>query len=366
MPAQDILTGLNSAIPSILSQLETINRQINFATKAPNVVSVESARNRDGRIISDSRGNPELDFKPIESETFVGITASRRNAKPFIIGFIPPDNPINFVPIQTAFDQVSTINTGPSTLLPAQGSGGVSLTGQVIRNFGNDGLVKKQWVSFSRSEFRDAMYESYKKQTGREPTEAWLRMACAQVWLETGALASGDTIRAPNYNLGATHATAHGVDYMYARDANGNYISEVRGKQRFIVTTATPTESSVPQPSSGSWYISDDYRPVTDGQGRSANQPYRQSYWAFPDLQSAVDYQASLLIVRWPNTVYATNEEEYVDALTERAGNHYFEAPKSVYQKNLETQARVYDREFPEPKGTTQPCLLYTSPSPRD
>jgi hypothetical protein len=115
MASNNILAGINNAIPSILSQLETINRQINFATKAPNAISENQAKSRDGRVISDSRGNPELDFKPIESEIYTGITASKRNPKPFIIGFIPPDNPINFVPIKAIRSSVAAIEANQNS-----------------------------------------------------------------------------------------------------------------------------------------------------------------------------------------------------------------------------------------------------------
>ena len=87
-----------------------INRQINFATKAPNTISEASVRNKDNRIVGNSRGRPELDFKPIQSEMYTGITASRRNSKPFIIGFIPPDNPINFVPIKGIRSVVTAVD----------------------------------------------------------------------------------------------------------------------------------------------------------------------------------------------------------------------------------------------------------------
>lgn len=47
--------------------------------------------------------------------TFQTFTAARRALKPFIVGMIPPDTPVNFVPIKRDLQQVSAIQGGVAT-----------------------------------------------------------------------------------------------------------------------------------------------------------------------------------------------------------------------------------------------------------
>ena len=91
--ASIILQNLQNPYPNILDRLEGLNRQLNFAT---------------------SKFGTESQFGT--------LTASTRNYKPFIIGFIPPDNPVNFIPIAASKQKITvkTVgdppNTGPEKL----------------------------------------------------------------------------------------------------------------------------------------------------------------------------------------------------------------------------------------------------------
>jgi hypothetical protein len=77
-----IVNRINNPFPAILSNLEQLNKQLNFAISA-----IEPG-----------------------GDTFGTLTASRPNAKPFIVGFIPPDNPVNFIPIASTKTQIAKID----------------------------------------------------------------------------------------------------------------------------------------------------------------------------------------------------------------------------------------------------------------
>lgn len=86
-----IYDKLLNPYPVLLSYLEQLNRQIN------------------------------LDIASFNPERFGSLTAARRSGKPFIIGIIPPDNIVNFMPVETKKQTVQDLGTskGASSSSPA-------------------------------------------------------------------------------------------------------------------------------------------------------------------------------------------------------------------------------------------------------
>jgi len=72
--------------PNVLSYLEQINSQLQVALAA--------APTESGSSFSTQLGT---------------LTASRRNSKPFIVGFIPPDNEVNFIPVARQLQEVGSV-----------------------------------------------------------------------------------------------------------------------------------------------------------------------------------------------------------------------------------------------------------------
>lgn len=79
-----LVNGITNPAPSILSFLDSINRQLNLQ-------------------FSDATNGG--------SNSFGTLTASKRPVKPFIIGFIPPDNPVNFVPVQSGQIKIGDVTS---------------------------------------------------------------------------------------------------------------------------------------------------------------------------------------------------------------------------------------------------------------
>jgi len=105
MTAAGFWDRLEHPAPAITSLLEKLERQLSIGF-----------------------ANADL---PDGGSTFGTLTASRRNSKPFIIGFIAPDNPINFIPIQSVKVQVDSLTSQAGTSAPVTGAG----AGQLGPNF---------------------------------------------------------------------------------------------------------------------------------------------------------------------------------------------------------------------------------------
>lgn len=105
MTAIGFQNRLTNPAPAITAFLEKLERQLNI-----------------GFANADS---------PDGSSTYGTLTASRRNSKPFIVGFIAPDNPINFIPVQSVKVQAGSLTSQAGTPPPVTGAG----SGQLGPNF---------------------------------------------------------------------------------------------------------------------------------------------------------------------------------------------------------------------------------------
>lgn len=102
--AHDILSKINFPAPTVLAALDALERQLTLE-------------------YSDAEGD--------DGTRFGTLTASRRNTKPFVVGFIPPDNAVNFIPIERNPVEVGTIGGVTGNAEPTAGAG----AGQLGPNF---------------------------------------------------------------------------------------------------------------------------------------------------------------------------------------------------------------------------------------
>jgi hypothetical protein len=96
-----VINRIADPAPNVLPFLEQINGQLQIALAA--------APKEQGNEYSTELGT---------------LTASRRNSKPFIVGFIPPDNPVNFVPIARQLQKVGATGTGKAAPTGTAGAAG--------------------------------------------------------------------------------------------------------------------------------------------------------------------------------------------------------------------------------------------------
>lgn len=307
----DIFTGLNNPLPNILGQLEGINRQVNFFTKSPEPL--------DGTGLSP----------------FVGIAAVRRNYKPFIIGFIPPDNPINYVPIKSAEIEISKIPPYGSTL------NGKTPTLKYKPQLKNIGLVGKKIERVPVAELRQSIIDSYTRLTGVAPSEIFIRNAMAQTYVEAGMVQSpkGDYVAAPCFQLAGIHCGKPG-QYTYRTNPDGSYKFNTQGKLK-VAVYADETSPPVP-PGGGGYYLDTDYNPVKGG----GSLPYQTYFRAYSSIDEATEHYVSQIVGKWPGTTTAATEEEFVNALLDTSnGGPYFTAPPDYYLKGIRTRGSQYDAQ---------------------
>jgi hypothetical protein len=218
---------------------------------------------------------------------------ARKNFKPFIVGIIPPDVPIDFIPfkkIQTSVADIQSqpfptgANTSPSGNT-AQGSGPlVTVKNKPV--FGNAGLLQKTSQTSSVGDVRQSVYENFYKQSGVYPSENMVNWVTAQIMVERGGTSS--SIPTTNFNFGNTHAS---------------------GSRAPVGQTPTP-------PKGGSYYLSQD----TDKDGT----PYAVYYGAHTSLDDGVSAQVYYLMNNWNGAVNATTLDGYnAGLLPNGAGGHY-------------------------------------------
>lgn len=252
--------------------------------------------------------------------TYVGtVTGAKRNAKPFIVGFIIPDVPINFIPITESKKQVgevtsssgtSGVSGGPS-FSPIAVGGVPSSTGQPL----TPGLQTKVSSSFSPRDFRNGLIAAYTAKLGHPPTEAQLSLIYAQCILETGGGAGG----LYNYNYGNVHAGGGTAKYVNNDPKQG-------------IIGGPP-----PEPTGGSYYL------TTDSEN---GVPYACYMRAYPSATDGARGQIDALFGNWPKTATSSTPEEFNDALKPGPGHDYYTAPKEVYLSGLRAQQMAYYKQF--------------------
>ena len=300
--------------PNIMSHLAQINGRLQtFLTSAPGETG------QSGNLVLGT------------------LTASRRNSKPFIIGFIPPDVPVNYIPIK---------KTGQSVLdIPGFKSGpGAPKIGNIDSNkylpFPPKLKQKRVRRPVSQAELRQGLIDAYVRITGVLPSPGVLRNMWAQKALENG-LYGNKKVGTWNYNLGSSHAG--GLAGSYNKDADGNR------------QPGNGIEKEVKEPSTGTWYISDDHHALKPGQktvaqGGKGPDSYPVAFHSFDNLADASSYAVALLSDSYPGTLTAETPEAYNNALLPSRGigqprvvGHDYHVGGDGYQRSLEIQGRLYN-----------------------
>lgn len=277
---------------------------------------------------------------------FTSGTASRRNSKLFVVGIIPPDVPVNFIP----FDRVSSAVPPPVT--PAAPTTNAKSNGKVPST-GNGGEVPRAFQSFKAEDLRQSIYNAYVNATGQAPTENTLAIMYCQCLIENGTRKNPDVIYATNYNLGSTHS--FGQKHAFFEDNNIN--NDAPGFE---------------PPSSGTYYIWRDSTKGFEGDGetpREGSRAFKVAFNSFGTLQDGANFQVANLVRGWPGAANAQTPQEFVDATkpipgqrptpqnpdaTGRAG--YYGVSADEYRRGIESQlAGYYQRFGNNPLGSNQP-----------
>lgn len=220
------------------------------------------------------------------AETFGSAVPARRNFKPFIVGIIPPDIPVNFIPFKKTLSSVADIQ---GTSFPL-GSSTLSspVTSSVTVTTGNRGLDQRVSVRTPTSEIRQSVYNNFFKQTGQYPSADMVNWMTAQMMLEQGGNTS--YIPSTNFNFGNTQASGGSIG-------------------------GTP-----PTPSSGSYFLGQGSYPKPDG----TQQSYSVYYHSFQNADDGVAYQVNRILTSWNGAANATDITGYRDGLLPGRPKNYF------------------------------------------
>lgn len=275
----NIASKISVPVTSILSYLQSLAQPRGFGLAAP------------GNVSSTVYGTP---------------VAARKNFKPFIVGLIPPDVPVDFIPFKRVQNRLVDIQ--PDALPAAAGNSpapGGQVRATVKVSTGNRGQEQKVSQTALTKDVRKAVYESYFKQTGVYPSDQLVNWMTAQMMVEQGGNVS--RISTKNFNFGNTHASG----------------------------SRAPVGEVPKPPSGGSYYLGVDYD--------SKNQPYATYFNSFQTLDDGVAYQVNRILVKWPDAANATTIEEYGAGLLPGAPGNYHETRPELYLRGLKLQTDRLD-----------------------
>lgn len=295
---------------------------------------------------------------PDPSPGFGTLTASRRPSKPFIIGFIPPDNEVNFIPVERTFSAVKTIS--PNEKQATSGTSAVNPK----RNNGPATEYARELKNFSAEELRAALFKAYKEVTGKTPSEATLGVLYSQVQVENGRYPGAKSMSAPNYNLGASH-----VSYNSGQKI-GRYLFD--NEQLKIVDPS----SGLVKPRYGDYFYATDHDGPPGGKGAGFGRPFHVAFNSFKNLKDGAAFQISI-VGGWSGALDAQSPEEYIElvkpikddpttAENERRSG-YFGADPEHYGKRLREFYDAYREQFPNPMGNPdKPSIQLPSDLPQE
>lgn len=278
-----------------------------------------------------------------EVSNFRSTVSARKNFKPFIVGIIPPDVPIDFIPFKRVQSSVADIQSQPfPTSANTSPSGndsagaGPRVTAKNNPVFGNDGLQQKVRQNSPVGDIRQSVYENYYRQSGVYPSENMVNWITAQIMLERGGTAQ--SVPTYNFNFGNTHAGGGTADLngvSNEKEAYNNYI--------------TPD----PPPKGGSYYASVDTRVVPkSANAPTGNQFYAVYYGSYKTLDDGIAGQIHFLMNNWNDAMNATTLDEYnAGLLPNGAGGKYNYHGVSQEDYTRKMQARVNQIEAQVAQG---------------
>lgn len=122
------------------------------------------------------------------------LTGIKRNAKPFIVGIVPPDNPLNFVPFETSVTPLFSSGLSPSEQPQKFSSASKSSEYPNVRD--------KRITPVKEIDIAVAIYDNLLKiGYTRAQAERVAPFIAGQTCAEHGKFKNGDTYNLTNYNL---------------------------------------------------------------------------------------------------------------------------------------------------------------------
>ena len=296
------------------------------------------------------------------NDQFFATCTGARNWKPFIIGILAPDNPIDFIPVLRLkqelrkADQPPKLQTNKSTKVV--GAGGKSEGGTIL---------PMAYKPVTKQAMIDGLRNAWTKLNGGiPPTDALLGLLVANLLTEcsatkvdktTGQTVLPDTINPPNYNAWGYHDVGSSPPTFEAKWNPEGYYEDIPGSlsshrwgpkgdvipsQAGVSLEATPVgivkdhhlyfapqsgKSDMPRVGGKDGQAAGYYNGINApgkrflGVDTEGGRPYISSYAAFDSWDEAAERFASYVYNTFPKTHGATTAEEYNNAIQDRELN---------------------------------------------
>jgi len=321
----------------------------------------------------------------IVGDEYFATCVTSRNWKPFVIGILAPDNPIDFVPVRRIMQEIKKAEQPP--LLPQPkpkktvkgGKGGSSYA------------VEKKYTAMNRDAFRQTVIAVYTRMNGgMPPSEELLSLLCAHAWTEMGATVGytqkdGTYKKVPNIstlnnNIGGIHKGPGSKKDTAPIPGTGNNVlwtDSNQQKHEFDAKTGKPidpNDTTFAIPHKGEMVIADPTKPENKGFYASVNggyvavdtqagSPYLVAFRSHDTMEGGIESWISLLVNKYPGIKNAATTTEYTAALLDgKGGAQYYDETigpphknkkgqtvgNGHYDRSLQLQQKSYQNEYPE------------------
>ncbi len=238
-------------------------------------------------------------------QIFGSLTGARRALKPFIIGFIPPDIDVNFVPIERALVKLGDITkatlTKSTQVIPTKKT--------PFNNTYSPEDIGQQVPTIKSVSVSDAatIIDNYLVKGGIPPDRAKLLTSffIGQAATEIGD--AGGQFNTVNYNFGNVHASGGG---KFRKDVSGNIIPGTTAKlpnNQSIVVNMGGMDPPPPPPNGGGFYLGVDSDPKTGA--------YPVYFVAANSPQGGIERWLANTINNFNGVLASNNADEFVRAL---------------------------------------------------
>ncbi len=281
------------------------------------------------RFLKDSYGPGNISYDQREDGNYRTLTGAKQ-LKPFIIGFIPPDQLVDFILTENIYDKFGIPSSGSENSQPSD-IGRVSIA--FTSGERKDGLQPKVQTNFGIEDL-SALFIKILKQNGfsNNDINRLVPLMIGNINAESGG---GDKpsgrFGCQNFNIGAVHASG-----------GGSFSNPTKAPGPSPQNVPANWSKPPPLPSGGSYYL------TVDSDSNSNWYPvYFRSYGS---LEDAVGSWLQNTVSGWPGILNAQTPEEYAKALRPdkfpeypgRLGSDgkeskygYYEAPVSRYIRNV-------------------------------
>jgi hypothetical protein len=287
------------------------------------------------------------------------MTGARISTKPFVIGFIPPDDPVDFIPIA---QKKARLRKLPIDLVAQDQSGKRAVRVNRV-DYGKKEEVAYENKGFSPSDLRKAYFAAGKKVLGMEPSEEFVCFLFGQARNEIGCTADRPGCGAPVYNLGGVHGSTKQLKLADPCDRKSEVVSSDEEKEKA-------------QPKTGKFYLKTDTfgtpgncsngkrceNLITPGdrkQGlnRCAFGVYFKGY---KNLEEGAASKIQFVASGYPEAIFAKTPEEYVQKICPKGatgqGTCYFDwRAMDDYTQGVKKGCDTYQKKFLGKEGAIQP-----------